>query len=791
MKYRRRQFEQYANMIGRLYPELIKETDDLSNVKTLSRTVTFQVTDDCNLACSYCYQINKGKRKMPFETAKKYIDLLLSGDKGFLEYINPETSPAITIEFIGGEPFLEIELIEQICEYFFNEAIRLEHPWAERHMFSICSNGIMYNDPRVQRFLKKYEKRISFSITIDGNKELHDSCRRFHDGSPSYDIASAAAKDWMSRGNYMGSKITIAPENITHLFEALKHFIGEMGYNEVNCNCVYEEGWKPEHATELYWQLKKTADYLLENDYEQDVFVSIFDEYFFTPKPVHDVDNWCFRAGTMVHTIDGSIPIEEVTIGTKVRTADGFFNDVRAVAQHEAKNGVCISARGMVDTFTTMDHPYLTKMEGTYGNPTYRPVEKLNVGDLIALDVPERHKCMHTDIDKHTAFLMGAYLIHGAYIDDDYVFVCRSYTVYLAIIEALYNVGIPYNVYMDTSEASIADSAVWYVYLIEGFKYISKIGTNKKNFVIPQELLHVESDLLDSFIDGLTCGDGDFIFGVFNPSVLNDILTILRIRHLFYDISELYDHTDTLGLIIGGINTKAKNTKMQYEHIDRYGEVCWVPIQQIRPVDGWYTVYNMTVTVDHTFIANGAIVHNCGGTGLMLSCDPDGYLYPCIRYMESSLGCDRPPYRIGHVDTGIGHIEEYDDHINCLNCIDRRSQSTDECFYCPIANGCSWCSAYNYQVNGTPDSRVTYICEMHKARALANAYLWAKIYAKRKIDKLYRIFIPEEWALKIIPKEEWEMLINLPYTEVISDPELIRIAQHPNVDRPNGRKGEN
>jgi len=215
----RRELEQYQDRIARLYPELRKEDDDgnLSS-KTLSRTITFQVTDACNLACSYCYQINKGKRKMTFETAKKFIDLLLSGDKGMKSYVSPEFSPAIIIEFIGGEPFLEIELIDKICDYFFHECIRLDHPWATMHMFSICSNGVLYSDPRVQKFLTKHKDNVSFSITIDGNKELHDSCRVFPDGRPSYDIAVAGAMDWMRKGYYMGSKITIAPGNLEYLY---------------------------------------------------------------------------------------------------------------------------------------------------------------------------------------------------------------------------------------------------------------------------------------------------------------------------------------------------------------------------------------------------------------------------------------------------------------------------------------------------------------------------------------------------------------------------------------------
>ena len=77
--------------------------------------------------------------------------------------------------------------------------------------------------------------------------------------------------------------------------------------------------------------------------------------------------------------------------------------------------------------------------------------------------------------------------------------------------------------------------------------------------------------------------------------------------------------------------------------------------------------------------------------------------------------------------------------MKCLDCITRRSQSTDECFNCPIAGGCAWCSAYNYQITGTPDKRVTYICVMHKARVLANEYYW------HLLGEEYAVEVPPEW----------------------------------------------
>ena len=171
-----RRTEQYSEKLSRLYPELHKPT---GKEKVLTQTVTFQVTDDCNLACKYCYQMHKGKKKMSFETAKKMVDLLLSGDKGVGDYINPQKSPGLIVDFIGGEPLLEIDLIDRICSYTINRMIELSHPWLTRTMFSICSNGVCYFEPEVQRVLQKWNQRLSFSVTVDGNKELHDSCRVF------------------------------------------------------------------------------------------------------------------------------------------------------------------------------------------------------------------------------------------------------------------------------------------------------------------------------------------------------------------------------------------------------------------------------------------------------------------------------------------------------------------------------------------------------------------------------------------------------------------------------------
>ncbi len=85
----------------------------------------------------------------------------------------------------------------------------------------------------------------------------------------------------------------------------------------------------------------------------------------------------------------------------------------------------------------------------------------------------------------------------------------------------------------------------------------------------------------------------------------------------------------------------------------------------------------------------------------MLAVDCDGLFFPCLRYMGTSLGHEQRPYTIGDLEHGINVLPEHRARVAKWPAVTRRSQSTDECFACPIASGCSWCSAYNYQCTGT------------------------------------------------------------------------------------------
>ena len=99
--------------------------------------------------------------------------------------------------------------------------------------------------------------------------------------------------------------------------------------------------------------------------------------------------------------------------------------------------------------------------------------------------------------------------------------------------------------------------------------------------------------------------------------------------------------------------------------------------------------------------------------------------------------------------------------MELLDGITRQSQSPEKCLSCPIASGCGWCSAYNYEATGSPNRRVTFLCPMHKARVMAMAYYHNRIHRLRGETERFPLNIPEEWAVEIVGQEEFEGLLEL------------------------------
>lgn len=64
----------------------------------------------------------------------------------------------------------------------------------------------------------------------------------------------------------------------------------------------------------------------------------------------------------------------------------------------------------------------------------------------------------------------------------------------------------------------------------------------------------------------------------------------------------------------------------------------------------------------------------CGGTDMdMIAFDYKGDIYPCIRYMESSLNGKQKAIKVGNVDTGYLFNQEEKENLKLISNITRRS----------------------------------------------------------------------------------------------------------------------
>lgn len=266
----------------------------------MAKNITFIVTKDCQLACKYCYLVGKNtQERMSWEVAKQAVDFLLSQEHTFRE-------EAVVWDFIGGEPFLEIELIDRICDYIKVEMYRRNHHWFNSYRFSFSTNGINYHTEKVQNFIKKNQQHLSVGITIDGTKRKHDLNRVWKTSDKasskekgSYDDVVRNIPLWLEQFPGAATKVTISSADIPYIKESVLHLYA-LDIKEVNINCVFEDVWKEGDDRLFEQQLIGLADVIIDEGLYRDHACSFFAESIGKPMSrERDNRNWC-GAGNML-----------------------------------------------------------------------------------------------------------------------------------------------------------------------------------------------------------------------------------------------------------------------------------------------------------------------------------------------------------------------------------------------------------------------------------------------------------------------------------------------------------
>lgn len=120
----------------------------------------------CNLACRYCRATkNFLNQSMNIKTAKKVIDFILS-----------TPSKNITIEFQGGEPLLNLEVLKESINYISDKRKNSN----KDVIISIVTNLTLMDDEKLKFLIKN---NISICTSLDGPKIVHDKNRLYFNGS--------------------------------------------------------------------------------------------------------------------------------------------------------------------------------------------------------------------------------------------------------------------------------------------------------------------------------------------------------------------------------------------------------------------------------------------------------------------------------------------------------------------------------------------------------------------------------------------------------------------------------
>jgi His-Xaa-Ser system radical SAM maturase HxsB len=175
----------------------------------------FVITLRCNQKCRYCQASSEDETRTEFDmdnkTAKRCVDMVFESP-----------SPAIKIEFQGGEPLLNFETVKYIVQY----SKKLNRAYRKNLEFVICTNLLGLND-EILNYLKKH--KIWVSTSLDGPRTLHDSNRITRKGAGTYDIVKKniqTAQDKLGVGRVSALMVTTR-DNVDKLNDVIDEYVNQ------------------------------------------------------------------------------------------------------------------------------------------------------------------------------------------------------------------------------------------------------------------------------------------------------------------------------------------------------------------------------------------------------------------------------------------------------------------------------------------------------------------------------------------------------------------------------------
>ena len=199
------------------------------------QSLVMNITNQCNLSCTYCYEFGAdkiatpdGKAKfMDIETAKGSVDFLFAESQG---------RKAVHITFFGGETLMNYPLLKQVVEY---ARARAESEGRQVD-FSLTTNATLLT-PAIIDFLS--EHAIGVTVSMDGPADLQDKRRVYKSGKGSYAVIEPRLRALIAnhRTRAITARVTLT-EGVTDVIRIYRHLKEDIGFHEVGFAPVTTSG---------------------------------------------------------------------------------------------------------------------------------------------------------------------------------------------------------------------------------------------------------------------------------------------------------------------------------------------------------------------------------------------------------------------------------------------------------------------------------------------------------------------------------------------------------------------
>lgn len=225
------------------------------------KAICLHVAHTCNLNCSYCFAAQgkyHGERAvMSLETGKRAIDFLIE---------NSGSHKNLDIDFFGGEPLMNWEVVKQLVEYGREQ----EKLHGKNIRFTLTTNGVLLNDEVIDFCNKEMHNVV---LSLDGRPEVHNRFRKDYNGAGSYEkilpnflnfLKKRGNKSYYMRGTYTHYNTDFL-NDILHM--------ADLGFKELSMEPVVCDPSDPcaltaEDLPVLYDQYEKLAEEMIKRKKE-------------------------------------------------------------------------------------------------------------------------------------------------------------------------------------------------------------------------------------------------------------------------------------------------------------------------------------------------------------------------------------------------------------------------------------------------------------------------------------------------------------------------------------------